>query len=103
MRRRVKHAHATAGRVAQQVHPLETEQRPQRLDILDEPVHTVSRGVRRLPGLAGTTVVEQDEATVRGKTTEVTEILHGLTGTARHANQWRTHADRPVGELGAVV
>jgi hypothetical protein len=99
---RVQQADPAAGRVPQQVHPVQSEVAAQRLDILDKPVDPVRHGILRCLRRARAAVVQQDQRPLTAKTTQVSEILGSLAGTAGNAHQGRPGASHSVGQFRAV-
>ena len=63
---RVADREAAAGRVGEQLHPVQTEVLAQRLHVADLTIATIGGRVGRMPGLAGAAQVEQDQLPVRG-------------------------------------
>jgi hypothetical protein len=103
---RVADREAAAGRMREQLHPVQTEVLAQRLHIADLTITAIGGGVGRMPGLAGAAQVQQDQLPVRGKTTEVAEVGAGSHRPARQADQRsggiRTGADDVIGDFGPI-
>ena len=58
---RVQRRQDSAGRVREQVHPVQAQVHAQRLNVIDEPVDTEGRRVRRIGRQPNTAGVHQDQ------------------------------------------
>lgn len=87
--------------VAEQVHPGKPEVYAQRLDVIDQVIAAVGRGVLGNRGPAGAAQVQDDKPTVRGQAAEVAEV-DGVRGTPREADDRVAVSDHAVGEPGSV-
>lgn len=98
---RVLRRNIRAGGVAEQVHPGKPEVYAQRLDVIDQVIAAVGRGVLGNRGPAGAAQVQDDKPTVRGQAAEVAEV-DGVRGTPREADDRVAVSDHAVGEPGSV-
>ncbi len=76
----VQHRDRATSRVSQQIDPIPPEMRAQRLDIVDQPITSVTRRVRRYGRFPGLAQVKQHQRAVRGQPAQVTEVCRGLHG-----------------------
>lgn len=89
--------------MAQQIDALQAQVYAQRLDVVDEAIAAVRRGVVGYRGVARPPQVEQHQLPVGGESAQVAEVDGGLHRPAGHTDQWLALALEVVGELGPVI
>ncbi len=98
---RVLRRDVRAGGVGEQVHSREPQVFAQGLDVVDQAVAAVGRGVRGYRGPAGAAQVQDDQLAVRRQSAEVAEVA-GVGRTAGDAYDWVAVSEDTVAEQGAV-
>lgn len=89
--------------MAQQIDALQTQVYAQRLDVVDEAIAAVRRGIVGHRRVARPSQIEQHQLSVGGESAQVTEVDGGPHRPTGHTDQWLALALEVVGELGPVI
>ena len=99
---RVEQAEARTAGVGEQVDPVQAQGDAQRLDVTDEPVAAVARGVLGGRGATGASQVQQDQPVPCRQPAEVAEVRRRLHRATGQADQRRSGSPGPVDQPGPV-